>query len=419
MRIEITCTGDEVLTGKIVNSNFSHISQRLEDVGLDVVWGTTVGDDRTQLLDAFQRAGARADAVIVNGGLGPTVDDLSQEIAAKAAGLDLVLDETWLVRMEEFFTRRQRVMPPNNRKQAMLPRGAEMLDNPVGTACGFALDIGRARFFFTPGVPRELKRMLEDQIIPRLLARSGAPGVIRLKRFHSYGIGESHADTLLDGIEAMAEEGCAKLGFRAHYPQLETKLVVRGRDADDVARKLAPLQDEVRRRLGNFILAEDDQTLESVVLAELARIESSVSFVETFSAGQMAARIAHLPGAEALFRRGVVARSPGLLGPALALDLPDFGGDAAARCADAVRRQSDAAIGLAMLVDLDEGADRIDLGGTLHIAISTPAGTVTREARILGGRDWVRLGAIEMGLDCLRRFLQGLPIDERTDFEKR
>jgi nicotinamide-nucleotide amidase len=419
MRIEIICTGDEVLTGKIVNSNFSHISQRLEDVGLDVVWGTTVGDDRTQLLDAFQRAGARADAVIVNGGLGPTVDDLSQEIAAKAAGLDLVLDETWLVRMEEFFTRRQRVMPPNNRKQAMLPRGAEMLDNPVGTACGFALDIGRARFFFTPGVPRELKRMLEDQIIPRLLTRSGAPGVIRLKRFHSYGIGESHADTLLDGIEAMAEEGCAKLGFRAHYPQLETKLVVRGRDADDVARKLAPLQDEVRRRLGNFILAEDDQTLESVVLAELARIESSVSFVETFSAGQMAARIAHLPGAEALFRRGVVARSPGLLGPALALDLPDFGGDAAARCADAVRRQSDAAIGLAMLVDLDEGADRIDLGGTLHIAISTPAGTVTREARILGGRDWVRLGAIEMGLDCLRRFLQGLPIDERTDFEKR
>ena len=419
MRVEVICTGDEVLTGKIVNSNFSHISQRLEDVGLDVVWGTTVGDDRTQLLDAFQRAGARADAVIVNGGLGPTVDDLSQEIAAKAAGLDLVLDETWLVRMEEFFTRRQRVMPPNNRKQAMLPRGAEMLDNPVGTACGFALDIGRARFFFTPGVPRELKRMLEDQIIPRLLTRSGAPGVIRLKRFHSYGIGESHADTLLDGIEAMAEEGCAKLGFRAHYPQLETKLVVRGRDADDVARKLAPLQDEVRRRLGNFILAEDDQTLESVVLAELARIESSVSFVETFSAGQMAARIAHLPGAEALFRRGVVARSPGLLGPALALDLPDFGGDAAARCADAVRRQSDAAIGLAMLVDLDEGADRIDLGGTLHIAISTPAGTVTREARILGGRDWVRLGAIEMGLDCLRRFLQGLPIDERTDFEKR
>jgi nicotinamide-nucleotide amidase len=419
MRIEIICTGDEVLTGKIVNSNFSHISQRLEDVGLSVVWGTTVGDDRATLLDAFQRAGARADAVIVNGGLGPTVDDLSQEIAAKAAGVDLELDADWLARMSDFFARRQRVMPPNNRKQAMLPRGAETLDNPIGTACGFALDIGKARFFFTPGVPRELRRMLEEQVIPRLLARSGTPGVIHLKRFHSYGIGESHADTLLDGIETMAEAGSAKLGFRAHYPQLETKLVVRGRDAEEVARRLAPLQDEVRRRLGNFILAEDDQTLEGVVLAALAAQGASLALVETVSAGQMAARLAHLPGAEAVFRRACVARAPAQLGGILGLDLADFAGDAAARAADSARRAAGATHGLAMLVDLDAGADRIDLGGTIRIAIATASGTVAREARILGGRDWVRLGAIEMGLDCLRRFLQGLPIDERTDFEKR
>src|SRR5258706_10719727 len=134
MLIEIICTGDEVLTGKIVNSNFSHIAQKLEDFGLSVRWGTTVGDDRETLLRAFQTAGARADAVIVNGGLGPTVDDLSQEIAAQAAGVGLVLDEGWLARMEGFFARRSRVMPPNNRKQAMLPATAEVLDNPVGTA---------------------------------------------------------------------------------------------------------------------------------------------------------------------------------------------------------------------------------------------------------------------------------------------
>src|SRR6201988_990295 len=194
MRIEVICTGDEVLTGKIVNTNFSYISQKLEDVGLSVQWETTVGDDRESLLLAFQLAGARADAVIVNGGLGPTVDDLSQEIAAEAAGVELVLHEDWLTRMEEFFRRRSRVMPPNNRKQAMLPSTAEILDNPVGTACGFALDIGKARFFFTPGVPRELYRMLEEQIIPRLLARGGTPGVIHLKRFHSHGLGESHVD---------------------------------------------------------------------------------------------------------------------------------------------------------------------------------------------------------------------------------
>jgi len=260
MQIEIICTGDEVLTGKIVNSNFSYMAQKLEDVGLAVRWGTVVGDDRETLLSAFRQAGSRADAVIVNGGLGPTVDDLSQEIAAEAAGVELALHGEWLDRMEEFFRRRARVMPPNNRKQAMLPVGAEMLDNPIGTACGFAVDIGKARFFFTPGVPRELKRMLEEQIIPRLLAKVGRQTAIHLKRFHSDGLGESHVDSLLSGIEALVPDGSVKLGFRAHYPQLETKLAVRGTDMADVERKLAPVQAEVRRRIGNFILAEDDQT---------------------------------------------------------------------------------------------------------------------------------------------------------------
>src|SRR3989441_2407494 len=269
MRIEVICTGDEVLTGKIVNANCSYMAEKLEDVGLSVQWETTVGDDRESLLQAFRLAGERADAVIVNGGLGPTIDDLSQEIAAQAAGVELVLSDDWLTRMEAFFRKRSRVMPPNNRKQAMLPAAAELIDNPIGTACGFAVDIGKARFFFTPGVPRELKRMLEEQIIPRLLARSGLQTAIHLKRFHSYGLGESHVDALLTGVETLVPDGSVKLGFRAHYPQLETKLTVRGRDMDDIRAKLAPVEAEVRKRLGNFIMAEDDQTLEGVVLGEL------------------------------------------------------------------------------------------------------------------------------------------------------
>src|SRR6184192_3230341 len=265
------------------------MSQKLEDVGLSVQWETTVGDDRESLLRAFQFAGQRADAVIVNGGLGPTVDDLSQEVAAQAAGVELALHEGWLARMEEMFRRRSRVMPPNNRKQAMLPATAEMIDNPVGTACGFAIDIGKARFFFTPGVPRELRRMLEEQIIPRLLAKAGLQTSIHLKRFHSYGLGESHVDSLLQGVDALVPDGSVKLGFRAHYPQLETKLTVRGTDTEDTRRKLAPVEREVRKRLGNFILSEDDATLEGVVLAELASRQGSLSIVETFTSGAIAA----------------------------------------------------------------------------------------------------------------------------------
>lgn len=422
MHIEVICTGDEVLTGKIVNTNFSYITQKLEDVGLSVQWETTVGDDRENLLRAFQLAGERADAVIVNGGLGPTVDDLSQEIAAKAAGVELELSEDWLKRMEDFFQRRSRVMPPNNRKQAMLPTTAEVIDNPIGTACGFAVDIGRARFYFTPGVPRELRRMLEEQIVPRLLAKAGLPGAIFLKRFHSYGLGESHVDSLLAGVEDLVPDGSVKLGFRAHYPQLETKLTARGRDMEDIRRKLEPVEREVRKRVGNFILGEDDQTLEGVILKELQAQSATLSLVETFTSGQMASRLAHLPGADAIFRRGVVARALAEVWAAVGLaGAPPDGPltpQVAETVARATRSQTGATHALAVLIDLDDGPDRIEFGGTICLAIATMADVASRKARILGGRDWVRLGAVEMGLDCLRRYLQKLPVYERIDFEK-
>jgi nicotinamide-nucleotide amidase len=350
------------------------------------------------------------------------VDDLSQEVAAQAAGVELVLHEEWLAKMETFFSRRARSMPPNNRKQAMLPATAEMIDNPVGTACGFAMDIGKARFFFTPGVPRELRRMLEEQVIPRILARSGAPASIHLKRFHSYGLGESHVDQLLTGVEALDPEGGVKLGFRAHYPQLETKLTVRGKDMDEVGRKLAPITAEVRKRLGNFIMAEDDQTLEGVVLAGLTAKQGTLTVVETFTGGQIAARLAHLPHAEHVFRRGVVVRDFaelhnvfGLAGVSLAGEMSEQATIAVARAA---REQTGATHALVVLIELDEGADRIDFGGTIWIGIATETGVEFRRSRILGGRDWVRLGAVELGLDCLRRQLQGLPVVERIDFER-
>ena len=422
MRIEIICTGDEVLTGKIVNTNFSYMTQKLEDVGLAVQWETTVGDDRENLLLAFKLAGQRADAVIVNGGLGPTIDDLSQEIAAQAAGVELVLNEGWLKTMEEFFKRRSRVMPPNNTKQAMLPSTAEVIDNPIGTACGFALDIGRARFFFTPGVPRELRRMLEEQIIPRLLAKSGLQATIHLKRFHSYGLGESHVDALLTGVEQLVPDGSVKLGFRAHYPQLETKLTVRGRDKDDVRAKLAPVETEVRKRLGNFILAEDEQTLEGVILSALTARQGSLTVVETFTSGQIAARFGHLTGAEKVFRRGIVARDLAEIYAGVGLDGDPPAGELSRETAEAVahaaRRRTGASHALAVLIDLDDGPDKIDFGGTICLAVATADGAESRRSRILGGREWVRLGATEMGLDCLRRYLQGLPVAERIDFEK-
>jgi nicotinamide-nucleotide amidase len=413
MRVEILCTGDEILTGKTINTNYSHIARRLVEVGLGVHWGTTVGDDRESLLTAFRQAGERADAVIVNGGLGPTVDDLSQEIAAQACGVELVLSDYWMKRMEESYARRGRVMPPNNIKQAMLPANAEFIDNPIGTACGFAVTIGKARFFFTPGVPREMRRMIDEQVLPRILAMSGVTGVTRLKRFHTFGIGESRADQMLGDIDVFKDEGGIKLGFQAHYPQLETKLALRADDETALTALLAPAEAEVRKRLGNFIVAEDDQTIEGVILGRLLATGSTLAIAETVTGGHLAARIAPLPGAERAFRRGTIARDLAELGATAVAP------DQAASVAKALRASSGASHALVVLLELDEGADRPDMGGTICIGLADTNGTVTRQARLVGGRDWVRIGATELGLDCLRRHLLGLPVDERIDFERR
>jgi nicotinamide-nucleotide amidase len=424
MRIEIICTGDEVLTGKTVNTNFSHVSRRLEEVGLSVRWGTTVGDDRETLLEAFLLAGGRADAVIVNGGLGPTVDDLSQEVAARAAGVDLVLDEAWLAKIEALFRRHGLTMQPNNRKQALLPATAELIDNPIGTACGFALDIGSARFFFTPGVPKELHLMLDEQILPRLLARSGAPAIVRVKRFHSFGLGESHADSLLEGLEDLVPDRSVKLGFQTHYPQLETKLSLRGTDPAELARRLEPVEAELRRRLGPFIVAEDDETLEGVVLGLLAAQRGTLAVVESYTGGLLAARLATLPEAAAVFRRGLVAAAGDEIERLLdlargTLSAGPLGEASLAEAARAALRQSGASHALVVLADNDEGVDPAAPGPTIWFAIATADRIAIRRSHLrFGGGDWLRAGAVEMGLDTLRRFLSGLPVADKIDFEK-
>lgn len=424
MDIEVICTGDEVLTGKIVNSNFSYITQKLEDYGIGVRRGTTVGDDRAELLSVFREASERNDVVIVNGGLGPTVDDLSQEVAAEAAGVKLVLDEAWVERMAAFFRRLGRDMPPNNRKQAMLPEGAELIDNPIGTACGFGVKIGKATFYFTPGVPRELRRMLEEQLLPRIMEKIGRRDVILLRRFHSYGVGESHADAMLGDLEAMVPDGSVKLGFRAHYPQLETKLTVRATSMEEAERKLAPVIAEVEKRMGNFILARGDETLEGVIQAAMLARGATLATVEDYTGGQLAARLAAVEGMDGYLSRGIVVPTLQAKHDTFELrgvelePIPTY--EMAEAMAQEVRALTGATHGLVVLVGAtDAGGRRGTLEATICIAIADEDGVVARRSRNNGNHDWVRLGAVEMGLDSLRRHLQGLPLKEQTDFERK
>ncbi len=168
IRVEMLSTGDEVLHGQIIDTNAAWLADYFFNQGLPISSRETVGDDISALIEVLTERSQVADVLIVNGGLGPTSDDLSALAAARAAGVELIEHPEWIARMEAFFIARGRVMSATNRKQAHIPANAEMLDNPVGTACGFVLRLNKCLMFFTPGVPSEFKVMVEQQIMPRL-----------------------------------------------------------------------------------------------------------------------------------------------------------------------------------------------------------------------------------------------------------
>ena len=262
--------------------------------------------------------------------------------------------------------------------------------------------------------------MLDEQVIPQLLKMSGLNFLTRLKRFHTYGIGESRADQLLAGIEEISR-GSVKLGFQSHYPQLETKLTVQATTRDELDSELAPVEAVVRRRLGNFIVAEDEQTLEQRILDALRQVEGTLSTMEMFTGGSIAARLSPAAGAEDLVKRGIVSRDLTQLADAAGLDAQSPGTgiscEFAVTLANGLRSRSGCTHALVVLVSLD-GKREFDSGGDVFIGIADGTASISRHARMLGSRSWIRLGATEMGLDCLRRHLYGLSVDQRHDFEK-
>ena len=419
LKIEILCTGDEILSGKTVNTNYSHLARRLTELGFQTYWGTVVGDNADSLLTAFTQASERADAVIVNGGLGPTVDDLTQEIAAQAAGKPLQLNHYWLNNIKNWYHKNGRSMPVNNLKQAMLPEGSELIDNPIGTACGFALTINHARFFFTPGVPREFKQMIENEILPRLQQMRGISIYTRVKRFHSFGIGESRADRLLLGIEDMSDSKEVKLGFQSHFPQLETKLTISDTNTNTLEEKLKPLENEVRARFGNFIISEDNESLGDVIIQGLKSNDRYLTIAETGTAGGVQARLIESNSNNSVVR-GYTASSFEELSKMLNHSDPgDLLSEQTAKNLLAnLCLLSSCNLGMVLQLTQNNAKPNENNSATLIVAMGNAHNTTIRKAILPGRKGWTKTAAIELSLDCLRRFLYKLPVYEKIDFEQ-
>ncbi|MDY4350224.1 nicotinamide mononucleotide deamidase-related protein YfaY [Pectobacterium brasiliense] len=278
LRVEMLCTGDEVLHGQIIDTNAAWLADYLFQQGLPMTSRMTVGDDLDALVTAITQRSQIADILIVNGGLGPTSDDLSALAAATAAGEGLVEHAEWLARMTAFFAERGRVMAPSNRKQAQIPASAEMVDNPVGTACGFALQLNKCLMFFTPGVPSEFKVMVDQQIMPRLRERFAVADAPLCLRLTTFGRSESDLASQLDG---MALPPGVVLGYRSSMPIIELKLTGPAAQRENMEQ----LWETVRTVAGENTIFEGTEGLPAQLARRLAERDMTLAVSEHFTAG--------------------------------------------------------------------------------------------------------------------------------------
>jgi len=414
MIIEILATGDEIRTGAAIDSNSAHIAQVLGQAGLEAIRHTCVGDDMDMMVSVLKEIGSRADVAVVTGGLGPTSDDITAEAAAKAKGVELVLNRSALGVVENFFKTRKRAMSPSNKKQAMLPRGAESLYNPVGSAPGFFLKIDRCSFFFVPGVPFEMRRMLSDEVLPRIEKLYGRTDELSLvKTISTFGLTESVIGEFLDGLSAEFPE--ITPGFRSKFPEIQVKLYIRGKD-DKVLRKiLEKASQSVLGKLGENIFSMNGSSMEAVVGGLLAGKQATIAVAESCTGGLISHMLTKVPGSSGYFLFSGITYSNEAKKKVLGVSsevLQKYGAvhqETVKKMAQGARRVAGATYGLATsgIAGPDGGTDEKPVG-TLCIGLATPHdvkgfrfffpfNTRLMNKRIFAMKD----------LDLLRRELQG------------
>jgi nicotinamide-nucleotide amidase len=408
---EVLTIGDELLRGEIVDSNKSFLSDRLLSLDVETRFHASVRDEPEDMIDAFRRAAGRSDVVLVSGGLGPTRDDLTVEVLAQTFGRELVLDEPSLAGIEAFFARFGRTMAANNAKQAWFPEGAEVLPNPIGTAPGCLFEVEETLFFCMPGVPREMQRMMEEQVLPRIAARSEGGAVVRAALLRTFGMGESNLD---DALRDFAKDGEVTLGFRTAFPDNYLRPVVRAESSQEADAKLARACAAIRERLGVLVYGEGDETLEAVVGGLLRERGASVAVAESCTGGMLGERITAVPGSSDYFLGGVVAYAnaakTALLGVSEEV-LASEGAvsEATARAmAEAVRARFGASFGVATTgISGPGGGSEEKPVGLVWVAVAGPEGTDARDFVFPFDRERHRKLTTQVGLDWIRRLLLG------------
>lgn len=413
-RAVLLSTGDELTTGKIVDTNANYLADKLTETGLELVAVLTVGDVPERLEWAWRTAMQMADVVISTGGIGPTADDLTTETIARVTGRKLWISEEVVENIQRLFASAGRPMPENNRKQALFPEGAVIVPNAIGTAPGFRLEVPladhNAHLIVLPGVPREMKPMMEETVLPWIRQNCGADTIFAVRTFQTFGISESALDEAVAGL-INPEEG--RVAFRASFPQISLRVTVEGKPGE-AERRLEELSARVRAKISDHLFAEGDTSMEEHVGRLLADRKLKLAVAESCTGGLIGHRLTNVPGSSRYFKADLVAYSNDAKIKVLGVS------------EETLRRHG--AVSEPCVLEMAAGARRV-IGADLAIATSGiagpgggtvehPVGTVcvalvaegvqaSRTYRLRGTRDWVKLLTSQVALDWIRRYALG------------
>ncbi len=409
MKAEIVTIGTELLLGQIVDTNAAYLAQQLAAIGVDLYYKTTVGDNVERIAGVIRQALQRSDVVITSGGLGPTVDDVTRDAIAQATGRALEFVPSAWEEIKAMFARWGRQPDENNRRQALLPAGSVKVTNPVGTAPCFILETGASTIISLPGVPRELKHLMENAALPYLRERLGAqPPVIKSRVLRTCSIGESNVDTLIGDLELLANP---TVGLLAHPGQTDIRITAKATTEAEADAMIAPVEAEIRQRLGVFIYGVEAESLEEVVARLLRQQGKTVAIIESNTAGALADWLRKTRDASVLAAAQV---APDLL--SLRSALPDIPADSAwpsaalaSAAAHAFQRRAGADYALAIIGTM-EAHETLYSGerGESYLALAHGGGQLARHFLLGGAGEVTQRWIGNRTLDLLRRVILGL-----------
>jgi nicotinamide-nucleotide amidase len=410
MHAEIISIGDELTSGQRLDTNSQWLSTRLGELGVPVLYHTTVADNLEANVRVFRQAIDRADLIVATGGLGPTADDLTRQAIAAAVGVELDFLPSVMAHIESLFARRKRPMPEQNCVQAMFPRGSRVIPNPDGTAPGIDIDVPRdgkrpARIFALPGVPSEMRDMWEQTVGPAIAQMFGAPQIIRHRVIECFGIGESDLEAMLPDLIRRGRD--PQVGITVHDATISLRITASGDSAEACYRAMEPTIDTIHQCLGTLVFGEGTDELEHAVLRLLVAQFKTVATAEWASGGTIAHWLSSVPESGGQFRGGVVIRDAASLGSLLGI-AHESTQDAArdqesivARIAQVCREKFDADYGLAV-GELQKSKPSTSEPPNLYFAVAGAQGVTVKSTPYVGHPDLLKTRGAKQALNLLR-----------------